>query len=337
MEANGTPVTAPGQTVAQPAKPAAQAPAATPTPAAPVAQPQPAASAQPSQNTVAQAAPATVNQPAPPANGTPASRHANVSVPGVSSQTNQVMGKNGRPMTHGNAIKPSVHTRSVPRKDKTKVISDYKSAGSFSPYLRSKLGDKRDIVPDIHNYIYRIEAKDSKTSGNTPVAFIKPIDIDIQDKEGKKINTAAKNVANGTNKVFFGSAHGYPEAMLFWDDLAQADSFLTKLLASSRIPSKIDPADVKVYAVEVKGAVARIAAHKFYPIDTEFGPALICANMLNESLNEAFGTTDIDFFSEDPIEEDLTDVEVTDDTQVEPETTEFTREDFSAFVRENVN
>ena len=278
----------------------------------------------------------TVNT-ATPVNGKPAASHANVSVQGVSSPANQVMGKNGRPMTHGNAIKPSVHTRSVAKKDVTKTISDYKSAGSFSPYLRAKLGNKRDIIPDANNYIYRIEAKDSKTSGNTPVAFIKPIDIDIQDKEGKKINTAAKNVINGTNKVFFGSAHGYPEAMLFWDDLAQADSFLLKLLTSNRIPSKINPADVKVYAIEVKGAVARIVSHQFYPVDTEFGPALICANMLNESLNEAFGTSDIDFFSEDPIEETLVDTEVVDNTTVDSGADEFTKDDFSAFVRENVN
>lgn len=113
------------------------------------------------------------------------------------------------------------------------------------------------------NLIYRIIG-DNPQSKNIPNVFIRPL--------------SSSGAEGTTNKIFFNSGNGYTDCTCFFDDPADAQDFLDKLIKNNRIPVNIsNPRVVKAKADD----------NGYFLAGTEFGVCAISAKTLNEALAEA--------------------------------------------------
>lgn len=212
-------------------------------------------------------------------------------------------------VTAGNYVKPnSVHQRPTKTKTPGVVQSTYKQSGpqSMNAFdLKSIPGQKVNMPGDNGN-LYVITGTDSVTSKNRPLAYINPL-----------INT--KTYRNGTtNRIKFGSAHGYSDLTLYFNTANEAYTFLVKMEQAGLIPAKIVNPCVGHRSIS---SIAKQYSHGFYEIGTELGNAMVCAYNLNENYKAAVT---------EPLEEEV----IMD--SVEPAQETKTKEEYLEELKDNI-
>lgn len=118
--------------------------------------------------------------------------------------------------------------------------------------------------------VFCINGLDANGAVLEDTAYIRPVEAD------KK--TQAKFMSGTTNKVLFGSAKGYGYCPIYFETQAEANDFYAKLQASG---IKVNP---KVVAMSV--CKKKVLSNGYFKIGTEFGPAYVSAEKLNESIQE---------------------------------------------------
>lgn len=105
---------------------------------------------------------------------------------------------------------------------------------------------------------------DNTQSKNKANVFIKPL--------------SAAGAHGSTNKVFISSGNGYTDCTCYFDDPNEAQAFLDKLIADSRIPSNVTNMQVVKLKADPNG---------YFLVGTEYGRCAVSAKTLNEALAES--------------------------------------------------
>lgn len=138
----------------------------------------------------------------------------------------------------------------------------YKSSGPQSGNVRDLQGTPGDKVYANTNLIFKIIA--DKVGKNTPNVFIKPL--------------SASGATGSTNKIFISSGNGYTDCTCYFDELADAQDFLDKIIKAGRVPSNIQNLRIVKMTADKNG---------YFLVGTEFGTVAVSAKTLNEALTEA--------------------------------------------------
>ena len=164
--------------------------------------------------------------------------------------------------------------------------NNYKQSGS-------KLGNVRDLLDlqgcpagtrlsaDTNNIYYiRGELLNSK---NAALVYIKPL------------SSNPKHISGNTNKVLINSGRGYGDCTCFFDDPNDATAFLDAIIKAGRVPADVtNLAVTKRTAENIKVDDQGNATGGYFAVGTEFGPCVIKAATINESLSEEFEEKNVD-------------------------------------------
>lgn len=121
--------------------------------------------------------------------------------------------------------------------------------------------------------IYCILGEDSTGKVLEDCAYIRP--VENTQTNINKYSTTDPNDGHITNKVLFGKAKGNGYCCCYFDNLADANSFMNKVAQALNIPGGI--AKISVYKKKAQ-------PNGYFKIGTEFGPCYISAAKLNEDL-----------------------------------------------------
>lgn len=130
----------------------------------------------------------------------------------------------------------------------------YKSSGAQSANARDLKGTPNNKIHLAGN-VYCIQGASTGKSPN--VLFVDPI-LD-------------KGEASGTNKVMYGTGHGYTDSTCFFGSPKEADDFLVKARA-------------KGLATNAQVRAKKAASNGYFKVGTEFGDCYILAVKLNEQI-----------------------------------------------------
>lgn len=171
--------------------------------------------------------------------------------------------------------------------------NNYKSTGPQSGNVRDLHGTPGQKVFAQGNDVFRIVGTIAN-SRNVASAFIRPL--------------TPSAAAGNTNKVFVNSGNGYTDCICWFDDLAEANNFLSQVVNNANIKSNISSLQVVRNKPDSNG---------YYLVGTEFGECAISAKKLNEALQETLRESDDDVaitesvwdkFAENKTEESLENV-----------------------------
>lgn len=135
----------------------------------------------------------------------------------------------------------------------------YKASGAQSSKVINLVGQPGQKLFSNTSVCYCVEA--DKTASNVPNAFIKPLD--------------AKYNQNNVAQVLFGSGNGYTDCKCWFDDLNDANNFLTQV--QNKFGSKFNNIHISKAKADKNG---------YFIVKTEFGNCAIKASKLNEELQE---------------------------------------------------
>ncbi len=148
--------------------------------------------------------------------------------------------------------------------------NNYKSTGPQSGNVRDLHGTPGQKVFAQGGSVFRIVGTIAN-SKNVASAFVRPL--------------TPTGASGNTNKVFVNSGNGYTDCICWFDDLSEANAFLSKVVNNATIKSNITNLQVVKNKPDSNG---------YYLIGTEFGECAISAKKLNEALQETLQDTEDD-------------------------------------------
>lgn len=151
---------------------------------------------------------------------------------------------------------------------------DYKYLGPLSGQVRDLKGNPGEKIY-LQNVFFITGPKYVNSNRVTPYAFIKNITTTAGGNIGGNVGS--------TNQVFYGSANGYRQYPVFFDNAADADAFLGEVLNKvPRAPHVPDPFVART----------KVDPNGYFKVGTEFGDVYIRASKLNEDLSENLDSED---------------------------------------------
>lgn len=165
-----------------------------------------------------------------------------------------------------NAPAPAARAPRTPRTPGQAPANGYKSSGPQSGNARGLIGQPGDkTVFPAGTTMYGIYGVNTQAKNNAPAfALVNPIEA-----KGASSNNKA------VNKVFVNSSHGYTDCRCFLNNRAEADAFL-------QMCQTICPATV----INLQVGKASADPNGYFQVETDFGPAYIQAQKLNELLDQ---------------------------------------------------
>ena len=156
--------------------------------------------------------------------------------------------------------------------------NDYKSSGPQSANARdliSKPGQKEYPSGITDGKLIDLEFDQKGT--NVPCLFIDPL--------------GAKGAFNTTNRVMEGSAKGYTDCAVYFNDFIEADNFLAAYVKKHSLTSHKDPVTGLITwdSAKYTGLCAKTVRRNpngYFKINTDCGPCYINAVKLNEGLQD---------------------------------------------------
>ena len=146
---------------------------------------------------------------------------------------------------------------------------DYKYMGPLSSQVKDLKGTPGTKIT-LSTPVFIITGTNTNSVRVTPYAFVANLVPTEKGGYGKNVGP--------TNKVFYGSANGYRQYPLCFENQQDADAFLVEVQNNIPVPANM-----------INMHVARVKAdpNGYFKIGTEFGDAYVRASELNENLQEA--------------------------------------------------
>ena len=146
---------------------------------------------------------------------------------------------------------------------------DYKYLGPLSSQVKDLKGTPGSKIT-LSTPVFIITGTNTNSARVTPYAFVANLIPTEKGGYGKNIGP--------TNKVFYGSANGYRQYPLCFENQQDADAFLVEVQNHISVPANMTNMHVARVKADPNG---------YFKIGTEFGDAYVRASELNESLQEA--------------------------------------------------
>jgi len=167
--------------------------------------------------------------------------------------------------TKASSASTTVRQPRTPKASNQGPMNNYKQSGPQSGNARGLIGQPGAKITASNIRVYAVVGDNTKsTKGASAYALVNPLEA-----KGKSANDA------NVNRVFVNSSHGYTDCVCYFETPQEADAFLQKCQG-------ICPSFVANLRVAKKSA----DRNGYFRVETDFGPALILAQKLNELMEQ---------------------------------------------------